>query len=387
MKREILPIRWLYRSIRQLRHLINFGWRYIIFFAFILITAILFTAVQQGQDVLLSTLEYSWGSFFLTFSLLFWAYSSWYTSRLIGYAALKHTPRQPRIFKMYNTHIPRIVGYLCFSVVEFALINLLAYKFIDNYGNIFFLGYLSFKLLVYKLINRQKLFHSFKKEFLWYLLFAQALLLLQSALLVNFNSLEVRIILITILIIINSLLFLIFTISRHTRNNKNNNQNTFEGTRQFITYVNSKEPAYTYAFYGLSVCAFILYLVGIFSLSFSRIVGPCNFFFLGTTIMQLGMGLITLLSVLNRINYHVPLLMLVLFVNFIFKADPYKVSMLTTQQSNNYHYRMPLETYFDKYLDVHKTSLTRQISCPCTLCSAMEGIAQCLLGSRKFELT
>lgn len=357
MKKENFLIRCVYKIIRQKRQLINFGWRYSIFFAFILMTAVLFTVVQQGQDVLWSTLEYSWGSFFLLFSILFWAYCSWYTARLIGYAALQHMPIQPRLFKYYNTHIPRVLGFLCFSVVEYALINLLAYKLIDNYGNICFIAYMLFKLLIYRFINHQKVFHDFKKKLLWHLLAVQMLLLLQTILLVNIDSHQLRIMLMTLVVAFNSVLFLIFTISRHTQPKKDDKPKRFEGTRQFIGHVNSKEPAYTYTFYTLSTIAAILYTFGIISLNFSRIVGPCNFYFLGTTIMQLGMGLITLVSVLNRINYHVPLLVMVLLLNLVFKTDPYKVSMISANRNNGYASRMSLDQYFDKYLEAHQSEL------------------------------
>jgi hypothetical protein len=78
------------------------------------------TGLLQGQDVVLIALEHRWRGLFLLTGLVFWAGVTWYSSSLIGY----NHDRLFKIFPLGLYHGPRLLGFLCFTVLILAFLQL-----------------------------------------------------------------------------------------------------------------------------------------------------------------------------------------------------------------------------------------------------------------------
>ncbi|MEY4884968.1 MAG: hypothetical protein RL151_277, partial [Bacteroidota bacterium] len=101
----------------------------------------LMTSFIQGRDVIIITLESSWRGLFFMTALLFWATVSWYSSRLIAY-------NQDELFDIFPNglyHVPRILGFTCFTVV---MLSFLAIEPLD-WGYEGILIFISLQVLMY----------------------------------------------------------------------------------------------------------------------------------------------------------------------------------------------------------------------------------------------
>ena len=110
-----------YRMRKMLRGIsifLSLLWTFLPGMLFIALAGFMLTGLLQGRDVLLIAMEDRWRGLFLVTGLVFWAGVTWYSSSLIGY-------NHDRLFKAFPKglyHGPRLLGFLCFTVLLFAFL-------------------------------------------------------------------------------------------------------------------------------------------------------------------------------------------------------------------------------------------------------------------------
>ena len=108
------------RKFQELAILLELVWIFFPGILFILLSLFVFTQLLQGKDVIALALESAYRGFFLLIGLLFWSGVTWYTARLIAYN------HDSLFLKARNAlyHAPRLMGFLCFTVLMYAFLKL-----------------------------------------------------------------------------------------------------------------------------------------------------------------------------------------------------------------------------------------------------------------------
>ncbi len=117
---------------------------------FIILGFVAFSQLPQGIDLLRQSLEHtSGGKFLIMLGLAFWAFTSWYTSRILAYNNDDLFDEAPKL----TTIFPRLLGFLVFTVVGIGLC-----KAQDKAANIipFFTIDTIVFIIIYFLSNREK---------------------------------------------------------------------------------------------------------------------------------------------------------------------------------------------------------------------------------------
>ena len=108
------------RPLRYFTALLRILWFLFPAVIFLIATWACFWQLSQGKDVLIDMLEKKWMGGIILLAILFWTLVSWYSSRILIY-------RKEILYKENEGlafHIPRLIGFLGFSVVWIALLYL-----------------------------------------------------------------------------------------------------------------------------------------------------------------------------------------------------------------------------------------------------------------------
>lgn len=146
-------IQWLLRIMRFASNLLKSIWLFFPAILFIFLTFACFITLEQGRDIVISFTENTRQGpgigpilvnilIKLTFfvAIAFWAYVSWFSSRIVAYAKLYRQKTYASAFQpaipesefsihyevqqLFLDTFPRLVGYACFIIMLFALCNL-----------------------------------------------------------------------------------------------------------------------------------------------------------------------------------------------------------------------------------------------------------------------
>ena len=111
----------LFVILKDINYLLRAVWLFFPPILFLLICYQVFWNLSQGQDVLVSVFEdrFTFIRFMLAHTL--WVFMTWYTSRLLSYAKEKNNPiHLPQVL---FTHIPRLLGFMCYTIVLIAFMR------------------------------------------------------------------------------------------------------------------------------------------------------------------------------------------------------------------------------------------------------------------------
>ena len=140
----------LKKTLQQLAILLQVFWAFMPGIMFIGIGYIFFTHFIQGKDIVITAMNSRQSALFFLIGLFFWTLITWYTSRLIAY----NHDRLFHIAKFGLYHTPRILGFLCFTVITIAIA--VADHHLDN-------GMLAYGILLLNLIGYNLFYPIFEK--------------------------------------------------------------------------------------------------------------------------------------------------------------------------------------------------------------------------------
>ncbi len=145
---------WILKLLKFLSNLLKSIWLFFPGILFIFLTFACFITLGQGKDIIISFTENTRKGpganiilinllikFTLFIAIAFWAYVSWYSSRIVAYAKLyrqktyasQFKPALPEkdfgtvyeLQKLFLDSFPRLVGYACFIIILFAVANVI----------------------------------------------------------------------------------------------------------------------------------------------------------------------------------------------------------------------------------------------------------------------
>jgi hypothetical protein len=130
--------------VKKVLQIFTIGLRYIwlLFpaFLFLIIATLCFWNLSQGKDLLISGIEGKWGQSVLLIAIVFWVFVTWYSSRILVYKreALYYCGKSffskeampakaftinwvlYKCSEVAGRYLPRLLGYLCFSIIILA---------------------------------------------------------------------------------------------------------------------------------------------------------------------------------------------------------------------------------------------------------------------------
>ena len=89
----------------------------------VLVCYFILVGMDEGQDILIQFSELASRRLFGVVALIFWGFTLWYSSRLVGYCkayAKEPTPLEATL----HLHIPRLLGYNVFIAVQAAVLTI-----------------------------------------------------------------------------------------------------------------------------------------------------------------------------------------------------------------------------------------------------------------------
>jgi hypothetical protein len=126
--------------------------------------------------------------------------------------------------------------------------------------------------------------------------------------------------------------------------------------------ISQSEKAFFIVFNLISGVAVILYFMGVFSIKWAVLLGSLNFAILAFGILVGFFQLVSLLSINNRINFHIIFLLLVIV--FGFGREPHYARLLQRSEENKNKVRPDLKTYFNSWLQWHRDSIAAKKEYP-----------------------
>lgn len=332
---------------------------------------VFFTDFVQGKDIIITGLHSRQTGFFFLIGLQFWVLITWYTSRLIAY----NHDRLFHIAKKGLYHTPRLLGYLCYSVVFVALLSL--HSNLDNsfvHGVVLLTTITLYLILhqVFETINSR----SNRKILVGLRILTWLVFISSFVWMVKANTLTTYLFFMPIM----QMGYLYLVITRRKISESTQSQNIFPSLREykklennyklFILWVftdptkkndlNSKEIMIKteknifLLFMVFSSIALSIYLASIFNISFARYLSPLPIILLSFAILLGAGNLISLLSIKLQINFHFIFIFSLIIIGYF--VETHNVSIhLKKDNAPNYVSRDNLRTKFGDWMRAHQS--------------------------------
>jgi hypothetical protein len=394
MEALLQPLRRATPYVRLVVKLLKALWLYIAGVISIVTMYVLLIGVEQGIDVVIQTGEYLWPGIFAIVSVFFWAYVLWFSGRILSYIKQKkddelYGEESPSgapspLYEKYAIptymyrHIPRLLAYNCFVVIQLAIFNLprvlaltgstllvlivfhnLLYFTISEAltpsplkrRNIFrtislimIAGYLSF--LIYEVVryglalNMNVFDNEPNRHQFWLRLSAMFAFGLQTLSVFFFTERRKK---------INALLK-----KNSTSKSVDKSTKLFGAASDYIY----AEMSFIKVFNILAAIGALLYLSTVLSITFADNIGPLAFAILGVAIL---VGLSNFIIVFSiRLNFNLFVLVYLLaIINGNILPEPYAVRLQETNNRNVFHNRPQVQPFLKSWFDQRKELIAR----------------------------
>ncbi len=359
----------LKKTLQQIAIILQVIWAFMPGILFIGIGYLFFTQFIQGKDIVITAMNSRQSALFMLIGLFFWVLITWYTSRLIAY----NHDRLFHIAKEGLYHTPRILGFLCFTVITIAFA--VADHQLDNgpipYWIAFLntIGYIVFYPLFEKIKRDAKRSLLLQiRNALWVSSFTIVVLL------VYYNEKTTYLTLIPVLQV--SYLYLVITRRKISESSLahyplpdhekiNSIRNNY---KSFVLWVFTDPAAHRspankevmiqteknifFWFSISSIFAIAIYIIAVFSLTFSKYLTPLPIILLSFGVLLGAGNIITLFSIKQKINFHFLFLMALVAAGFINESHYVMLDEKTKEEESKV--RPALRNYFADWLKEKK---------------------------------
>lgn len=338
-----LILSWLKKAKNLLAELLRAIWLYFPGLLFLALSYVVIGSLTQGRDVIVQAAEHIVSGGVMVLAVTFWAYVTWYTSRMLT----DEKYQQPGA--LYR-QLPRIMGYTCFVIPQLAIVNL---PVVDQGGWTWPLIIIS--VILYLVINR------FGKSWksgpdIWMVIIIMAISVLGS--LANFMLAGDTVTFLKVLVVLFMLqaaLFLYFNVTRRQRlqqlGQQKGAQNFKAGALKVKVTMTAAERRFFMLFNGISTLGLIVYLLAIFVLSFARNVSSFTIVFVAFGVLLGAGNMISFVSMRIKLNLHVVVIALAVITSVGLK-DPYRVDTYPALNGNNgFAERMDLRSYTEAWIE------------------------------------
>lgn len=388
-------------GLKRIFQIITIFLRYLwlLFPAFLFLMAAYFSlwSLLQGKDLLISSLETNWRGSILLIAVLFWVFTTWYSSRILVYKKddlfycgkkyfATEIPKKGftlnwiiyKCSEVIGLNLPRMMGYICFAIIILAYMQLPVYKhpLHQSTAGWLLLGYIVLYIFLAKLFDRLGVIIVRKggirllKKIFWAAL-AVYILFLLILLFFPFDAGNYTGNAVTVIIFLSIIqhLYLLVVVNRcHLIDNTKPSQKPADFTesstswaekniRRILRFVNVPyaEKTFFFVFNIISLIAIILYLTGVFNMYFATAVSSLNFAILAFGILVGYFELVSIISIHTRINFHVIILILVIIFGYF--RETHYVRLLKKQSANLQKARPTLDAYFVNWAQQHRDSI------------------------------
>lgn len=320
------------RILQHFSKILSMVWLLFPAILFILLTAIVFASLSQGQDVLLIAVQRRESATLLVLSVAFLAFMAWYTSRLIVYIKTERQPIQlleaseQTISEFWYNVFPRVLGYATFFAVEAAIISH-PYFGTDNDGwwiAALLIAQIAVYYGIYKLFNNSN--RSYKAGRTWVVLVALLIILAVVYLLSAKGTINRNLWVQLIALWIAQTAFLVWNhLRRKNLDAKSSDEYTtikLLNTVKIITLPKNEVPFFK-GFNLVAIIPVVFYLAAIFSGDWARKVGPFNIVMLSFGVLLGFLQIVSMITIWRRINLHFILWALAIIIGFF--SSPYKL--------------------------------------------------------------
>lgn len=361
-------------------------WRYLIRACSLFLPGIIFLVlgyfafwkITQGKDLMVITLEHRDTFAYFILAIIYWAYVTWYSSRIVGKARYFHNEDNNPIWTTFRVLGPRLMAFTCFTIILLAFLQLPA-PYLPKVSETicFILLLLSFPFFfvldwfwnkwVARLIRRSG---SYTLMLKWLRIRIAIFLLIAVVLVIIFKNAWM---LLALLLMLQVVIVLLFIIRRHAIEDKN--ESFFQQEERSFTprspllkqlkglVLDKEDRDYFKGFNIISAFAAIIYLATVFSVTFAVGIGSFPFVLIAFSVL-LGLGnLISTLSILGRFNFHLLFIALALFIGWL--VEPHYTSLPEKQdKSTVFTNRQQLKEYFTNWVDQRKQILDSSAAYP-----------------------
>ena len=362
----------LKKILQQIAIALQVFWVFMPGILFIGIGYLFFSQFIQGKDIVITAMNSRQSALFFLIGLFFWVLITWYTSRLIAY----NHDRLFRIAKEGLYHTPRILGFLCFTIITIAFA--VADQKQNNPIGIYVI--LLLNAIAYLLLHPT--FERFKnnKERKILIQIRNATWLSSFFLVVVMVYLNNKNTYLTILPLLQvAYLYLVITrrkISETSLNHYNLPDHVHVkavrvGYKNLVAWVftdpasrssTSKKEVLIQTekniFFWFSVSAIFaitIYITAVFSLSFAKYLTPLPIILLSFGVLLGAGNIITLFSIKQKINFHFLILIAIIIAGFF--NESHNVNLTTKTEKERLLKRPALRDYFQHWIEEKNNQL------------------------------
>ncbi len=357
-------------SAESYRNMAKATWLFFPAFVFLSFTYIAFWQITQGKDILLFTLQKKNAFIFLILTQCFWAYMIWYSSRLVSKAKLWEQPSY--FLTNVRVHLPRLLGFSCFSVIILALLQIQYFRHPLSATTATVL--LGVSVPLYLLIDRLWNYFIIRRD--WSesrLMSIAAVVLLLSAIAVTALQSAQGLV---ILFVEMQLSFVLFVIGRRKLIDKKQPDAAAKqelpynyagatgiqllGRKMLRLLFDSEDRNYFIAFNIIGLGVTMIYVVALNSVKFSVFLGTVPVILTAFGVIAGFLNLVTTVSVFARFNFHLVILLLAFIIGM--NKEQYMVSLPAKKLNDPQHSfsnRQQLPEYFSNWLAQHDSVIHR----------------------------
>ena len=401
-------INWLGRKLiwclRIITIMLRMAWYLFPSVFFLLATYACFWSLSQGKDVLISAIEKQGANWVILLSLIFWVLVTWYTGRILIY----HKTDLFNSSKAISFHAPRMLGFLGFSVVWLAFLQLprlpeqgFTWRVSGTAASwILWVGTPIIYIVLYRIFKRMRVYYfwnikrkeapgisfnemekargaAYRKIF-WILRLALVLVFV-----VNIIWDNAKLLLISMLVL--QLMYLFAVIWRRGAlifekmpalykdkktwaamegiNWKQSNWLTrFRYSIFYHANISRKERGFFTFFNLVSAIGLYCYLRAITVMSFANKTGTLPFILLAFAVLVGFFALLSTISIINKINFHVMLFALVMVIGV--NREPHYARKFTAETTGRLQQRPKIKDYFLKWAAERKQEIEGKDSYP-----------------------
>lgn len=335
---------WLIRIKNVLAELLRATWLYFPGLLFLVLGYVAIGKLTQGRDVIVQAAEHAISGGVMVLAVTFWAYITWYTSRMITDEKFENP-------KVLYSQLPRIMGYTCFIIPQIAIVNL---PIVGRESWTWPLIIIA--AVFYVLISR---FGKNLKSLPDILMIGIILAISVIGTIINFLMADGQTVaflkFLVYLYMFQAALFLYFNIARRKQLQQLGQQKRLQDFKAwrfgFKITMTDAERRFYYVFLGIAGLGTLVYLLAIFVLPFARSVSSFTIAFISFGVL-LGVGnSLSFISMRIGLNLHVVVIALAVLTNVFFKKDPYKVNTFEAEGDNNgFENRLELREYTEAWV-------------------------------------
>jgi predicted acylesterase/phospholipase RssA len=355
--------------LQKLSSFLKSVWLYFPGIFTVILLYVMLVDLEQGIDLLIQSGESWLHLIWICIAIFIWSMISWYSARLVSYSkentekTVGHNHKTDIIGPLFHKHIPRLIAWNCFACVQSAIVfQVFADCFSDylklNSGShlqlVLIIGFLIVHNLLYFLliINWEKgrkkwviLVYTFIYGYIFFWLWKGVF----HSELESYMHYRYRLCILAALLFIFQISTLRYFIVRRKSLHPSLNKTYMVSMIAMNPAQASEEQSHFLRFNIISGVACCIYLLAIFSMTFSRYTASLSLLLISLSLFSGFGAIISCVSLRVHFNLNVVLILLAFVIGWIVPA--YDVKLQKSNIRHIYAGRTPVKEYFKRWIN------------------------------------